>query len=334
MSRCVLSFDLGGTNVRCAVVDETGRILARARTTTGEWPKPEQTVAKMAEIAAECLAQLGRRRKQVVCAAIGSPGPLNSRTGIILETPNLGWANVPLAKMLAKALKLPTFLENDAVSACWGEYWKGAGRGAQTMFILTLGTGVGGALILNGAVWRGPDDTAGHLGHMVVDPDGPTQNRDNPGSVEALCSATACVRDARQAARENPASLLARVPPDKLDAKYVSECAEQGDAAAREVFRRIGYHLGVACASLANALNPEVGIIAGGMAQAGEKILEPLRRECARRALQAPGKRLKIVLAQLGDDAGTIGAAGLALERLKEAARSARSAGKRASRPT
>jgi glucokinase len=316
----VLSFDLGGTNVRCAVVDDEGRILARARTTTGERPGPEEVVRKMGQISREAIGQSGVGRSAIPCAGIGSPGPLNSRSGIIFETPNLGWTNVPLAKMLAEELKLPAFLENDAVAACWGEYWKGAGQGVKSMFILTLGTGVGGGLILDGKVWRGPDDTAGHLGHMVVDPDGPIQNLDNPGSVEALCSATACVRDARAAARAHPESLLAKVPPEQITALYVNQCADRGDFCAQEIYRRIGCHLGIACASLANALNPELGVIAGGMAAAGDRIMGPLRKECSRRALQVPGRRLKVVFAQLGDDAGTIGAAGLALERLKEQA--------------
>ena len=317
MGKCVISFDLGGTNVRCGVLDLKGKILAREKIATGERPDPKELAGRMAGIADVCLGQLGRKRKDVSAVGIGSPGPLNSMTGIISQTPNLGWKNVPLAKLVHNAIKLPTFLENDANSALWGEYWKGVGVGKKTMFIFTLGTGVGGSLILDGKLWRGPDDTAGHLGHMVVDPDGPTQVFDNPGSVEALCSATACIRDARAAAQAHPESLLAKVPPEQITGAYVDECAEKGDPYAREIFRRIGYHLGIVCASLANALNPELGIFAGGLAQAGEKIMEPLRKECFRRTLLVPGKRMKIVLGKLGDDAGMIGAAGLALERLK-----------------
>jgi glucokinase len=274
----------------------------------------------MADLAAVCREQLGRGRQgRVLCAGIGSPGPLNSRTGIIGATPNLGWENVPLARLLARALKLPVFLENDAVAACWGEYWKGAGRGVSSMFIFTLGTGVGGGIILDGKVWRGPDDTAGHLGHMVVDPDGPVQVLDgNPGSVEACCSATACVKEARAAAQRHPESLLARIPPEQLTAAQVNACAEQGDPQAREILRRIGVHLGIACASLANGFNFELGVIGGGLSQAGGKILTPLREEVKRRALPAPGKRLRIAPAQLGDDMGLVGAAGLALCRLEE----------------
>jgi glucokinase len=318
MDRHVLAFDLGGTNIRCAIVAQDGAILTRARASVGPLPAPEEAIRKMEELAGQCLQQLGKRLDDIVCVGIGSPGPLNSQTGIIFETPSLRWKNVPLAQLLGGRLGRPTFLENDAVSACWGEHWKGAGQGMQTMFILTLGTGVGGGLIIAGKIWKGPDDIAGHLGHMVVDPHGPIQNLDNPGSVEALCSATACIRDAREAARLHPESLLAKVPTGELTGAYVNACAEQGDPQAREIFRRIGCHLGILCASLANALNPELGVIGGGLGLAGEKILAPLRQELLRRALPQAGARLRIVSAQLGDDAGTVGIAGLALQRLKE----------------
>jgi len=316
MSRLVLAFDLGGTNVRCGVLNEKFEILARAKTEVGKRPAPEDAVAKMKQIAGEALNKVGKNPSEIACVGIGSPGPLNSQTGIIFETPNLGWKNVALAQLLGAALGRPTFLENDAVSACWGEYVKGVGRGAQTMFILTLGTGVGGGLIIGGKVWKGPDDIAGHLGHMIVEPCGPTQVFDNPGSVEALCSATACIKAAQNAAATYPESLLAKVPSDQITGAYVNECADKGDEPARDIFTRIGYYLGVACASLANALNPELGVIGGGLAQAGDKILVPLRKELRRRALAPAGKRLRVELAQLGDDAGLVGAAGLALQRL------------------
>ena len=316
MSRRIMAFDLGGTNVRCGILNNAGEILARAKTAVGKRPAPADAVKKMRGIAQECLDKLDLKLKDVACVGIGSPGPLNSQTGIIHETPNLGWKEVPLARLLGEALERPAFLENDAVSACWGESWKGAGRGTQTMFILTLGTGVGGGLIIGGKVWKGPDDSAGHLGHIVVDPNGPTQVLDNPGSAESLCSATACIRDARAAAKKYPASLLAKVHEDQITGANAAECAQKGDAQAQEIFRRIGYHLGVLCASLANALNPEVGVIGGGLAAAGPLFLDPLRKELKRRALPQAGARLRIALAELGDDAGMIGVAGLAMQRL------------------
>jgi len=316
MSRLVLAFDLGGTNVRCGVLNEQSEILARAKTSVGSRPKPEEAVRKMKDIAQEALTQLGKQTADLACIGIGSPGPLNSQSGIVFETPNLGWKNVPLAQLLGNALGRPTFLENDAVSACWGEFVKGAGRGTQTMFILTLGTGVGGGLIIGGKVWKGPDDIAGHLGHMIVEPHGPTQVFDNPGSVEALCSATACIKQAKAAAYSNPESLLAKLPPDQITGAYVNECADKGDQPALDIFTRIGTYLGVACASIANALNPELGVVGGGLAAAGDKIMLPLRKELLRRALPAAGQRLRMELAQLGDDAGIVGVAGLALQRL------------------
>ena len=320
MSELILSYDLGGTNVRCGVLNDSGEIIARTKGPTGAFPNPKELGDRFAQIADDCCKQIGKTRKDICAVGIGSPGPLNSRTGIISETPNLGWKNVPLAQIVRDALQLPTFLENDANSAMWGEFWKGAGIDKQTMFILTLGTGVGGSLVLDGKIWRGPDDTAGHLGHMTIQSEGLphwSPDLDNPGSVEVLCSATACIRDAKEAAKKHPESLLAKIPPDQMTAAYANECADQGDEQAIEVFRRIGYYLGITCATLANAFNPEIGIIGGGMSQAGEKIFGPLRKELKRRALIVPGERLEITTAKLGDDAGLVGAAGLALERLK-----------------
>jgi len=316
MPRLVLAYDLGGTNVRCGVLNEQAEILARAKTSIGSRPRPEEAVRMMKDMALETLAQLGQQASALACVGIGSPGPLDSRTGIVFETPNLGWKNVPLAQLIGAALERPTFLENDAVSACWGEFVQGAGRGTQSMFILTLGTGVGGGLIIDGKVWKGPDDIAGHLGHIIVEPNGPTQVFDNPGSVEALCSATACIKQAQVAAFSYPESLLAKIPPNQLTGAYVNECADQGDQPACDIFTRIGTYLGVACATIANALNPELGVVGGGLAAAGDKIMLPLRKELRRRALPAAGRRLRMELAQLGDDAGLVGVAGLALHRL------------------
>ncbi|MBI3831501.1 MAG: ROK family protein [Planctomycetes bacterium] len=316
MSRLVLAFDLGGTNVRCGILNEQFEILARAKCAVGTRPAPSEAVKKMKQIAEEALGNIGKKSGEIACVGIGSPGPLNSQTGIIFETPNLGWKDVPLAKLVGDALGRPAFLENDAVSACWGEHVKGVGVDIQSMFIFTLGTGVGGGLILGGKVWKGPDDIAGHLGHMIVQPNGPTQVYDNPGSVEALCSATACIAAAQNAAYTYPESLLAKIPPGEITGAYVNACAEKGDEPACEIFRRIGYHLGIACASIANALNLELGVIGGGLSAAGDKILVPLRKELRRRALPPAGKRMRIELSKLGDDAGLVGAAGLALERL------------------
>lgn len=316
MSRDVIAFDLGGTNVRCGLVNEDGKILARAKHAVGKKPKPEDAAAQMAEMAKKLLKEANKRHDEVACAGIGSPGPLNSQTGIIVETPNLGWKNVPLAKLVQDGIGIPTYLENDANSACWGEYMRGAGKGTQTMFILTLGTGVGGGLILGGKLWKGIDDIAGHLGHIVVDPDGPKQVFDNPGSLEALCSATALIRDAKAAAKENPKSKLAKLAEDEVNGQTVAECAEAGDKTALDLFERLGRHLGIACASFANVLNPEAGVIGGGLAASWKLFAPAMLKEMKRRALGPAGARLKLHQAKLGDDAGMTGVAGLALLRL------------------
>ncbi len=309
----ILAYDLGGTNLRCALLEEDGTILARARQATGTRPKPEETVDQMGSLADQVTEQAKVHRSQVTCIGIGCPGPLDSRIGVIHRTPHLGWNNVPLAKLVEQSQRIPTFLENDATSACVGEHWRGAGQGMNSLFILTLGTGVGGGILLNDELYRGIDDTAGHLGHMVIDPGGPSLVFDNPGSLEALCSATALIRDAKQAALEHPQSALAQL--SSITGESVAVCANEGDQTALRLFEQLGERLGIACATLANALNPEGAIIGGGLSSAWPLFEPAMTREFQRRALPAPGQRMVLRRAQLGDDAGILGCARLAWKR-------------------
>lgn len=312
----VLGFDVGGTNVRGALTDAEGNIAARAKAPMPEPPTPENTAAQMAKLAAKCFQEAGLEQGAVCCAGIGSPGPLNTKTGCIIHTPNLPWTDAPLAPLLEERLGVPTYLEGDANAAGWGEYWKGAGRDVRSLILFTLGTGVGGCVILDGRLLRGPDDTGGHLGHIVV-PEGGRCGCGAFGCLESVASATATAQRARDAA-ERGLGLLAEIPPEKITARDVSAAAEKGCPTAREILAEAGRALGRVAAGMANVLNPELCVVGGGMTGAGEFILEPLRLELRRCALPAPGRRLRTVPAELGDDAGVIGAAGLALDRFQE----------------
>jgi glucokinase len=318
--RHVLGFDVGGTNVRCALLNEDGEILARARAPMPKAPTIGNTTDTMAGLAAQCEKESGINRQAIACAGIGSPGPLNSRSGWIVHTPNLPWKNEPFAPIVEERLKIKTFLEGDANAAGWGEYWRGAGRNVSSLVMFTLGTGVGGCLILDGRLVRGPDDSGGHLGHTPATPYGAVCGCGAHGCLETIASATAVARRLRDAAARG-VGLCGGLPPEKiavLTARDASAAAEKGCPTAREILAEAGRALGRAAAFLANALNPDVCVVGGGLVSAADKILEPMRIEFLRAALPDAGRRLRIVPAALGDDAGVSGAAGLALARLHE----------------
>jgi glucokinase len=326
-----IGIDLGGTNLRAGVVDEAGAVRGRARSASGVADGPTVIVERMLLAVHEAFGRIeepggssgSALLRRIRGVGLGAPGPLSARSGMILETPNFpGWKDVPLAAMLSRRLGWPVRLENDAHAAAWGEFWAGAGRGARDLIALTLGTGVGGAVILDGRLVRGLDETAGHLGHLkLFPPDQPGVRRcpcGASGCLEAYCSAPALVARACEALAAGRASRLAGGAP--LTAQAVSEAARAGDALALELLFQTGTWLGAAVAGLANALNPELCVVAGGLSGAGELLLRPLREAVARNALPQPAARLRVVPALLGEDAGVVGAAGLAREWLEHGA--------------
>jgi glucokinase len=211
---------------------------------------------------------------------------------------------------------VPAFLEGDANAACWGEHWVGAGRGVSDMVMITLGTGVGGALIVGGRLIRGIDDTGGHIGHVPVEPEGAPCGCGRRGCLEAYASATNTVRRFREAAADGAETALR--PHPGLTAKEIFEAAVAGDALARRTIELTGTYVGVVLGGLANVLNPELCCVAGGMIGAGDMLFGPMRRAMREHCFPAPGQRLRIVPAELGEPAGIIGAAGCALRRVQD----------------
>jgi glucokinase len=256
---------------------------------------------------------------KVIGIGMGVPGPMSSREGVIYEAPNLpGWVNVPVRKLLEERLELPLALNNDANAAAYGEFWAGAGRDVGTMILFTLGTGVGGGIILNGELYSGPDDTAGELGHMVVDVNGPICNCGNQGCLEAFASATAVKRMLRDALQQGRSTRIV-IPQDdeeEFGAKLVYDAAVMDDELAIEIFRKVGFYLGIGAANMINIFNPEMIVYSGAMSGAGDFIFKPLREIAFANSFRKPGSRVIIDVAKLGPDAGIIGAAGLALKRL------------------
>ncbi len=310
----LVGIDLGGTSIKAGLVSPEGELLAEKRAPTEVARGAENATGTMTGLARALLSERGLAPENVIACGIGSPGPLNTKTGCIVKTPNLaGWDGAPIAPPVAEALGALAFLEGDANAACWGEHWVGAGRGVDNMMMITLGTGVGGAVIVNGELVRGTDDTGGHIGHVPVEPGGADCGCGRKGCLETYASATSTVRRFTEAVRRGEKSSLA--PREGLTAKDIHQAAVAGDVLARRIIELAGWYVGVVLGGLANVLNPELCCVSGGMINAGDMLFEPLRRSCLEHSFEAPGRRLRIVPAELGEPAGIIGAAGCALSR-------------------
>jgi glucokinase len=316
--RRTIGVDMGGTKLLAGAVDTGLSVHHRVqRTLTG---LDQSAVLDIAvEAVEEARASAGG---EIAAVGFGIPCLMDQRSGRGVIAVNLPLANVPFGDIMAERLGLPVFVDNDANMAALAEHRAGAARGATEAVVMTIGTGIGGGLILRGELYRGGIGAAGELGHVVIDKDGPPcqGNCPNHGCVESLASGTALAREALRVAQELPDSGLgqALAAGRELAGPLVTELAHDGDEAAIGVLRTIGSNLGVAIASLVNIFNPEVVVIGGGVIAAGELLLAPAREEVAARALPPSKDEVRIVAAQFGVEAGMVGAAALAFDGLRE----------------
>jgi len=313
-----IGIDLGGTFIKGGVLDLDGNVVYKTSIETQSEKGQDGVLERMAELSRMVAAGAGITLEQVRCVGVGSPGPLSTTRGIVYSAPNLpGWEDVAVVKKLEEKVKRPVFLENDANAAAYAENWVGAGEGASSMIMLTLGTGIGGGIVLNGNVWHGADDAAGELGHMSINFDGPDCNCGGLGCLEAYASAPATVRRALKGIEEGRQTSLKAIldKDEEITAKAIYEAAAAGDDFAKETIESTGRLLGIAIASFVNIFNPELVVLFGGLAGAGEMLFAPAREEVKRRAIRPASETVKIVPAKLGGDAGVIGAAGCALRR-------------------
>jgi glucokinase len=315
-ARRAIGVDLGGTKLLAGAVDQGLDVHHRVqRSVTGLDPGALLDVAVAA--VTEVREAVGG---EVEAVGFGIPSLIDRRTGIARVAINLPLAEVAFADIMAERLGLPVFVDNDGNAAAIAEHRAGAARGASEAIVMTIGTGIGGGLILRGEPYRGAVGFAGELGHIVIDRNGPPcqGNCPNHGCVETFASGTALAREALRLAAERPESGLARAHAQgrELAGPLVTELAHDGDEAAREAIELIGSALGVAIGSLLNIFNPEVVVIGGGVIAAGELLLVPARAEVARRILAPTRDAARIVAARFGVEAGMIGAAALALDGL------------------
>jgi glucokinase len=315
----VVGVDLGGTNLRAARVDAGGSVHERHRVPTDAGAGVDAVVSRIAGAVRHVSA--GHER-EIEGVGIGAPGLVDPVHGIVRVPPNLpGWREVPLAALVRKAVGYPTRIGNDANMVALAEWKCGAGRGARHLVCLTLGTGVGGGLVLDGRLYLGARGAAAEIGHMTVDPEGPQCRCGNRGCLERLIGAEGMVERARQVIDAGAGEgMLFKAGGDsaELTPEIIARAAGRGDEAARELLRESGEYLGIALASIVNLLDPEVIVIGGGISRAGELVLEPARATMRRRSMKLEGREIPIVPAALGDDAGVIGASFLARGEARE----------------
>jgi len=313
-SNLVLAADLGGTHLRVALVNDHGEILAHVKRPTPRDDNPEVIVNALIDGARECGAN-DRFAGLVRSASIMVPGAVDMKSAVVVQAPNLpSLKNFALKDALEKKLRLSVLLENDANAAAVGEMWMGAARGYRSVICVTLGTGVGGGIILDGQLWRGAHGTAGEIGHTTVDPHGTVKCKcGNTGCLEMFASATAIVRMTKELRATIGDSKLNF---DRLTAANVFEAGVNGDVLALEVFKRVGSYLGIGLANLINLLDPEIIVIAGGAVNGWSLFEKDMHAEVNERAFKASVAKVKIAQAECGDNAGLLGATRLALDLL------------------
>ncbi|MFI5026306.1 MAG: ROK family protein [Solirubrobacterales bacterium] len=306
----IIGVDLGGTKMLLGVVDPDSKVLWESReASTG------QTEEELVELLVREIEEARTMRPASAAVGLGIPATIDHERGVAVSAVNLPLTDVPIRDRVSERTGLPVFVDNDANVAALAEHLYGAAKGAENAVMLTVGTGIGGGLIIGGEVYRGSTGAGAELGHTVIDLDGPDCQGSCPGRgcVESFASGTAVGREGRAAAEREPDSVLAQMLADghPVDGKAVTEAALDGDAAARGVFELVGRRLGAALTSFANVFEPEVIVIGGGVIAAGDLLLDPARRELEARALP-PMNRTPVAAAELGPDAGMIGAAAMA----------------------
>jgi glucokinase len=313
-----LGIDLGGTNIKSGVVDDEGRPISSVSVETRARLGPEAGLESLAEAARLAVAASGRDWSEIAAVGLGSPGTMDIEAGLLLDPPNLpGWTNLPIRDLLGERLGKPTVLQNDGNAAAFGEYWAGAGRDAQSLVLFTLGTGIGCGIIDRGRIVEGRHSNGAECGHIIIQADNARRCSCGAyGHLEAYASATALVKRAEEALEEDPSSSLAPFRAEgSLSSRRVAEAAQAGDPLARRLMSDTARYLAVGAVCLMNTIDPDIILFAGGMIAAGSAFLDEIRAHILTMAFPIPGEKTRIAYAQLGGDAGFLGAAGCARQR-------------------
>ncbi len=313
--------DLGGTTVAVGLLDDRGHILEQAEAPTFAHQGHDAVIDRIARLIQRVIEGAGVSLEEVGGIGIGVPGMLDMERGLTLFLPNLPgtWPKVPLAPRIEQAVGLPTFLLNDVRSITLGEKTYGAGREVDNMVCLAIGTGIGGGVVVGGKLLLGLDGTAGEVGHQVIDPYGPRCGCGNRGCLEAFASGPAIASMGVRAVKQGLTTRIGELCNYDLNAitpKLIAQAALEGDAVAKEIYELAGFYIGIGVANLITILSPQMVVIGGGVAQAGELLLAPIRETARQRVHVTPFEKVQIVRAELGTDAGMIGAAVWAQQQL------------------
>ncbi len=310
-----VGIDLGGTNIKGGVCTPDGQLRFRRSIDTQAAGGVAHVLGRMAELVDDLVRDAQLTKTELAGVGVGAPGPMSHAAGVVHNAPNLpGWVNVPLREQFSAMIGLPVVLENDANAAAFGEYVAGAGREVHSLVMLTLGTGIGGGIVLAGKLWRGHFDNAGEIGHLVTVPDGRACPCGQRGCLERYASASAVAERLCEAVRAGESSTLkAKVLANEaFDARHVLAAADAGDALAARIWDETCQYLALGIVNLRHLLNPELVVLAGGLSNAGPRLLEPVKAHFERLSWKIAPDAPRIALATLGENAGMIGAAALA----------------------
>lgn len=308
-----IGVDLGGTNIAAGVVSEDWKLVVKSSVKTNV-DDPDALVKDMADLIKKVISDAGISVSDIKSIGIGSPGTIDSKNGVVVYANNINFHNFPLAEKLKKFIDLPVFMSNDANVAALGEFVAGGAKEYNSAVMVTLGTGVGGGIILDGKIWEGYKSAGAEIGHTVIAVDGEQCSCGRKGCWEAYSSATALIRDTKRAIEKNPSSLMAEIAENdgKVSGKTAFSAAKKGDSVAQEVIDNYIKHLAEGIANILNLIAPEVVLLGGGIAYEGENLLVPLRKKVKSLVYGTDDSMHgEIKSATLGNDAGIIGAAAL-----------------------
>lgn len=308
-----IGIDVGGTNVKIALVDDNGKIIYSNSVPTYAKMGYEYTVNNIKQAIKDLMKETNTTPSDIEGIGFDFPGQVDCKTGVVKLAPNIpGWVNVPIAQMIEDEFHIPTRIDNDVRCAALGELKFGAGRGCENFICITVGTGIGSGIVINGKVVRGATNAAGELGHIKIQMNGgPICGCGDTGCLEAFASGPAIVamaQDYIKGGKSTKFREMAAAEGGEITPYMVAKAAEEGDPVAKRIFEIVGEYIGIGLTSVINLLNPERVIIGGGVAESGELLLGPIRKTIKERAMVVAGNAVEIVPAQLGNSAGVIGA--------------------------
>ncbi len=316
MKKTAIGVDIGGGSIKLGLVSTTGKVLAREIFLTNSVSGREELLHVLSQHIINFIKSAHKKHLKVMGVGIGAPGPIDVERGFVYFFPNIpGWKNTPLRDRLEKWLKLPIYVDNDANVMALAEFRFGAGRGAKNLIALTLGTGVGGGLVIDGKLFHGPHYSAAEIGHVVINEDGPACSCGSRGCIETYVGSGYFVREIKKRLDSGQKSILKQwLKNDRREITplLVAQAAKKGDRFSNQMWKQTGEHLGTALTGLVNILNPEKIILGGGIAQNGRLLFDPLVATLKKKAFPIAASSVKVVPAALGVDAGLIGAAALA----------------------